>query len=261
MFDSLLTSQFLRLLKSSDKKSVAHIAYWIGDSLGDLRSGIDSGPHPCSIPEYFATIESMIVFGRIDDIISPGNWRHLTNRMIYINGAKSFPVPKVELEAGFTFSRVWQLINHSILTPSAQDISFLLVHNKLPVSERLYRIGLKQDPHCDKCLGLQVNDIEHFFCLCSKVALAWSWVRSELTSLIGADVPNASLVRYMFPKSPQEKEVVWLLGNYVEMVWTTIHVNNEEVLKWEELFGFLKFKYRADQLGARHELNPIPGLM
>ena len=31
MCNSLLTSQYLRLLKSSDAKSVKHVVYWIGD--------------------------------------------------------------------------------------------------------------------------------------------------------------------------------------------------------------------------------------
>ena len=36
MCDSLLLSQFLRLLKSSDIKSVSHVAFWICDTISDL---------------------------------------------------------------------------------------------------------------------------------------------------------------------------------------------------------------------------------
>ena len=43
MCNSMLLSQLLRLMKSSYAKSVSHIGYWIGDSLGDLLPGIDEG--------------------------------------------------------------------------------------------------------------------------------------------------------------------------------------------------------------------------
>ena len=36
MCSSLLLSQLLRLLKSSDSKTKAHVLYWIGDSLTDF---------------------------------------------------------------------------------------------------------------------------------------------------------------------------------------------------------------------------------
>ena len=90
-------------MKSSGKKSVAHIAYWIGDSLGDLCPGIECGPHPINIPDYFAILESMVVFGKIEGVIAPGMWKKLTNKMIYNEKSKSFPVPKVEQEAGISF--------------------------------------------------------------------------------------------------------------------------------------------------------------
>jgi len=42
-----------------------------------------------NIPDYFAIIESSIVLGRIDDIITPGSWKLVTNKMLYQNAAKS----------------------------------------------------------------------------------------------------------------------------------------------------------------------------
>ena len=53
MCNSLLLSQFLRLLRSADDKYVSHILYWLGDSLTDILPGADSGVHPDIIPEYY----------------------------------------------------------------------------------------------------------------------------------------------------------------------------------------------------------------
>ena len=43
MCNSLLLSQFLRLLKSNDTKSIAHVSFWIGESLTDFLPGTDNG--------------------------------------------------------------------------------------------------------------------------------------------------------------------------------------------------------------------------
>ena len=44
-----------------------------------------------------------------------------------------------------------QIIIHStVVDIKARDVMFLLLHNKLPVKERLLRIRLKPDPYCLK---------------------------------------------------------------------------------------------------------------
>ena len=43
MSDSLLTSQCIRLLRSGDAKSIAHMDYWIGSLVADLVLGLGSG--------------------------------------------------------------------------------------------------------------------------------------------------------------------------------------------------------------------------
>ena len=48
---------------------------------------------------------------------------------------------------------------------NVQETSFLLVHDKLPVKERIYRIGLSRDPYCDFCDAAVVQDTLHAFFL------------------------------------------------------------------------------------------------
>ena len=67
----------------------------------------------------------------------------------------------------------------------ARDILFLLVHNKLPVPERLFRVGLRQDPYCQHCVRAEIADLEHFFCSCEKTRQAWAWVRIKIMGLCG----------------------------------------------------------------------------
>ena len=65
MCSSLLLSQLLRLLKSSE--SIAHVLYWIGDSLTDFLQSPDTSSHPETIHDYYCHLESLIVAARIND--------------------------------------------------------------------------------------------------------------------------------------------------------------------------------------------------
>ena len=257
MCKSLLLSQFLRLLKSSHYNSVYHVAFWIGDSLVDLRPDMDTSLHANDIPEYFAVIESLVVYGRIDCLVTPQKWKSLTNKMIYNDALKTLPLPKVEFEAGYSFKRIWNLISSPVLQSAIQDIAYLLVHNKLPLPQMLFRLGVKNDPYCGVCDSAQFCDAEHYFCLCKTVSAAWQKIRPKLVSLIGVDVPDESLIRFMFPVSRYDTEVVWLLGNYLAEIWKLVHIRGDFKVKCEELFGFLKFKYKQDQQGARVHMNII----
>ena len=87
----------------------------------------------------------------------------------------------------------------------------------------------------------------------------WSRIRDLLTGLIGEDLPNEKIINYNWNSSNYENEAVWLLGNYLAKSWVIISSTNHE-LKEEEFFGFLRFKFRSDQSGARVSMADISGL-
>ena len=180
--------------------------------------------------------------------------------MIYSKSAESLPVPKVEVQANVSFKRVWQLITLPVLPTSSYDIPYLLIHNKLPLLERLFRVGVRNDPYCETCPGAIICDAEHYFCACTRVKAAWLKLQQSIQNLIGACVPSERLITFRFPKSRFDKEVVWLLGTYMTEVWNLIFHRRKSHIKFEELFGFLKYKYRTDQEGARTQLEKIPGV-
>ena len=262
MCSSLLLSQFLRLLKSSDEKTIAHVDYWIGDTLTDLLPSLDSCTHASDIHEYYCHMESLVVAGRIDDMITPTNWKSLTNKRIYSEHAKSFPVPKVQCDLGpsFNFALAWKRINSGVLSAPVRDISYLLLHNKLPTKERLFRVAIANDPYCIFCQDAIICDAEHFFCKCVRVGHVWGLVRSMLMSMVNASVSDWSMIHYFLPKNDYEGETVWLIGNFIAIVWKELHGNHVEELKDERFFGFLKYKFKEDQRGARKQLRDIPGL-
>ena len=267
MSKSLLLSQVLRLLKSGDDKSIGHVGFWMGELLGDLLPGIELGEHAEGSVLYFDHIASLIVDAKLSELVSVENWKRVTNRIIYLGFAKDFPIPKVEVESGVSLKQAWRRLGNPVLTSVSREILFLLLHNKLPVRERLFRIRLAVDPYCEHCFGSDgaiICDIEHFFCACSRVVQVWKRLKIMIANLLAvqeAHLSDMDLLNLRLPRNNFNNEVVWLIGNYVGKLWDCLIIRSAASLCVDQFFGFLKFKYRVDQLGSRLPLNPIQGLL
>ena len=83
-----------------------------------------------------------------------------------------------------------------------------------------------------------------------------------LSMLGGASVQcsNWELITFLFPKSGFEDHCVWLVGIYVAKVWEDMFVRERSGLEGDQFFGYLCFKYKAAQLGARACFGAIHGL-
>ena len=138
---------------------------------------------------------------------------------------------------------------------------FLLLHDKLPVTERLFRIRLRNDPYCQSCIGAEIADAEHFFCSCEKVRRVWGWVKNEVMKHMGQqqDVTDWEVLNLFFPVSAFDQENVWLISSYVLFVWENIYVKGAEV-KLEKFFGFLTYKYREHQAVSVNQLKQLDGI-
>ena len=84
---------------------------------------------------------------------------------------------------------------------------------------------------------------------------------SNLLAVEGTDLPDSDLINLQLPRNRCSNEVIWLIGNYVGEVWGCLVIKSAAKLSGDKFFGFLKFKYKMDQLAARLPLNPIPGLL
>ena len=143
----------------------------------------------------------------------------------------------------------------------ARDTLFLLLHNKLPVPERLFRIRLRNDPYCQTCEVAEVADLEHFFCSCSLVTRTWSWLRSKVLEYSGCshNILDWDILNLFVPGSDFDMEVVWLVSSYVLYVWDNIFVRDAEV-KLEQFFGYLTFKYEEYQNMSSSKLKHMDGI-
>ena len=156
------------------------------------------------------------------------------------------------------YSIVWRRLNSRVIDSKAKDVLFLLVHNKLPVKERLFRIGLRHDPYCLKCEGAEVHDIVHFFCYCDAVSNTWSWVKRQVVQLgqMGAGADDWEIINLLFTNSSHDTEIVWLVSYYVLYVWEMVQIKKLEV-KLDKFFGFMTFKYKMQQTTSQDQLQNL----
>ena len=136
-------------------------------------------------PDYFGYIGGLLADMLATDTLTAGTLKTLTNKTVYAELTSSFPPPKVVRESDRDYGIVWTRLHSPVVEVRARDVLYLLVHNKLPVSERLFRIKLKPDPYCQFCNSAEIADVEHIFCLCEKTSLAWDWLRGKVVGFGG----------------------------------------------------------------------------
>ena len=264
MSKSLLLSQVLRLLKSGDEKSITHMGFWVGELLGDLLPGIELGDHCEKGGEYFDYIASLIVEAKLGELIDKDNWRTTTAKALCWGWDKSCPLSKVEKESSFPMSQTWFNLNLDCLLSSEREMLYLLSHNKLPVKERMFRIGRDSDPYCNFCLdeiGAVDCDADHFFTKCKNVLHVWGQVRRLILCLL--DIGNAEKVTDIMILTlnlPLKKcpGVAWIVGTYVSKVWRS---NDGRTICKKELFGFLRYKFRVLKLGSNDQNSKVEEIL
>ena len=263
MANSLRFSQLLRLLKNGDQKSVNHINYWIGEILGDFLPNNQDCDHASVVPSFFLNMADLVAENLISESVSSDNWRRITNKMIYRSYLKNSPPTKIEQETGSSMEIVWKRLSYSGLPASEREILYLLVHNKLPVKERIYRVGQAPDPYCNHCFtasGAVDCDVRHFFCSCLAIVGIWGEVKTLMRNLLpdeGFPYEDSVLISMKFPPCDYEGELLWLLSSYVHWVWLKVYEERATILDRGKFFGYLRFKFKQDQIGAKKILRPF----
>ena len=231
--------------------------------LSDLLPGVFSGVHARQVPNFYLQLADLVADAMVSEAITSLTWKKVTNKSVYLVHTSNTPPSKVERDFGASMDHIWKKIVLPSLSSQVRETMFLLVHNKLPVRERLFRIQVVNDPNCTLCLndtGGVVCDQEHMFTSCVKIRDIWDAVRFLVDPLLPQqNVADNQLLSFNFKSGSYDAEISWLLGNYVHEVWTTF-VNKGRIIRRAELFGFLKFKFKQDQLGARYQMKTIPNL-
>ena len=121
-------------------------------------------------------------------------------------------------------------------------------------------MGLSLDPYCDICLTeccAVISDTEHVFCKCSKVANVWKKLKEVTLGLLKCH--NMEDLRILTLNLPLKKcpGIAGLIGLYVSKVWRIMGSTICE----DELFGFLRFKFKSCQLGTKQQIDKVDEML
>ena len=171
------------------------------------------------------------------------------------------PAPKIENKYPMLDfpSTVYPRLNYRILESEPKDILFTLVHKLVFTKERMFLQNRLQDPFCplQECQG-RVQDQEHLFTSCVLVVEAWLWLLTRLLRLlpttVGAQaITSEDFLLLHFPKDIMDKECVWLLGNYCDLVSKEV-IAKKKKLGADQLAG--RLRTRIQDLKSRAVVQP-----
>jgi hypothetical protein len=226
--ECLLLRQSLRVLQRPGANCSLHLGYWLGFDLQEifpyLRIGLPAlQPR---FPLHKAMLE-VLREGLLRNEFDTQELQLATSKKIYDSRAEDIiPPPKVEGKyPGVDFvNLVYPRLGYIILEAEQRDVLFSLVHNILPTKQRLFIQHRAPSASCPvpQCQGI-VQDREHLFCSCYFVNQAWLWLRTKMLQLLPTTVgatgtSSEDFLLLQFPQDRLDKEIVWLLGNYCDIV-------------------------------------------
>ena len=257
--ECLLLCQTLRVLKRRGSNCNKHLSFWIGSELNEAFPELtDRGPVNLSRCPLHKTLLATLEEGLLRQEYKPTALDEATSKMIYASRSADVippPIPGVNF-----LELVYPRLNSKVLEAEPRDALFCMVHNLHPNRERLHQQRRAQDAYCPlpQCQG-QVQDREHLFSSCYLVSQAWLWLRTKLLQLLpttvgAAAVSSEEFLFLRFPKDTMEKELVWLIGNYCDIV-LKVTIAKKRRLSADHVSSLMKS--RLQSLKQRAVVQPL----
>ena len=267
--DALLLMQAVRMLKSR-KSSRDHLSFWIGKYLPFLPD-MSSVEHTLvrnrrisdRTPDVYLKLRDLILEAKAMERLEIDNLEQVTTKGLYLSYIETIPPAPIEdVHPEYDWEKIWSRSIHPVLSPTAQSLLYLLVHERVSTKERGFRLMPTrfQNNLCSGCWK-EPDTMEHRYCACELLAEAWEGLRETLTLLHPELVhcSNRELLSLNFPAYPDETRILWLLGSYLEIAEKEVVLGMAKLTR-QKLTGILAYM----KIEARHvrmpELGFIPGL-
>ena len=302
--DSLLLKQLLRMLEEKDTTQHNHMAFWLGHfplekqyegRKVEIRYAALEYPHAPRVGEegddgaplaqetrltwhYSKLLEELSYAHRNQyfELFEAEEIRAVTAKQLYQRNTTTFTPPAIIFKRDLPdWSLVWERVGSLMLEPRAREVMYMVINNLYPTQERLFRINRDKpvdkrrvwSDRCQRCNQGVIQDCTHLFMECEKVREGWYWVRGRLGLLLQnfQGLSNYEILHLCFPKELMEKEVMWLMGVWVDLV------QEEVVLKGRKLGdqlvrGHFRYKFlttltmKIPQLGHINDVTTMdPG--
>ena len=226
--ECLLLRQSIRIIAHPQADCFLHLGHWLGFALKETFPQLETCRQalPPGCPLHKAMLEALEE-GLIREEFDPEKLDSITTSLIYRGRAADvIPAPKIETKHPSVdfVSLVYPCLAYTILEAEARDVLFSMIHNIQPTRQRLFEQNRIRDACCPhpECAG-RTQDLEHMFSSCFLVSQAWVWLRTRLlryfpTTSEARVTSSEDFLLLRFPKDIMDKEIVWLIGNYCDIV-------------------------------------------
>jgi hypothetical protein len=286
--DSLLLKQTLRMLEDKTADHHNHLKFWLGNFMGnwgDLttmandpgerhphakRTGVVvDGPlrKESALTPHFEKLLVELKYGEKNEYFGLNNIRQVTAKMLYKVNTTTFTPPAIIYKRNVPdWKQVWNRVGSLMMEPRGREISYMVVNNVYPTQERLYRINMDKTADkrrvwtaiCQNCKQGVVEDCLHLFMECDRFKEGWLWVRRRIQTLLVVmqGLSNYELLLLSFPWEIGENEVVWLMGQWLQLVYEEVVVRGRNM--GDQLVrGHFRYKYLESLTMKMPQLNHI----
>ena len=90
----------------------------------------------------------------------------------------------------------------------------------------------------------------------------WGWVRQRLLDLLPDDcgvTSNFEFISLMFTKHTMDSEAVWLIGIYLDLIWSE-KLKRRKFVKQSHLIGHVKLQYKSNNFSKKPVLGFIANI-
>ena len=157
-----------------------------------------------------------------ENIITPADIFSITTKQLYMSLSESLPPAGIEeryVDNGW--SRTWHLLSSRVLSSEASSALYLLVHERVGTRERGHRLMPNRytTSTCPRCNTYEESMIHHYI-QCGFVSDVCSCIMSTILHLdpFLSNLDDMSVLQLRFPASIHDNAIVWLLGNYIDLV-------------------------------------------
>ena len=138
--DALFLKQVLRMLTGSGG-AMRHLDFWLGRRLGLNIPGFGSDFRQRRTPSVCKKILELVTEAVECERVDVDNLKMATTKSIYKSYTETLPPAAVELKyEERDWSLIWLRVWSPVLTPGANNVLFLLVHEKISTKVRGHRL-------------------------------------------------------------------------------------------------------------------------
>ena len=274
--DALFLATWVRILsRPHSSKYWLTARYWLGwklrSHLPTLQHVVHGFHHSVIHARVTFLVKSLV---KSVDVQDPSNVSKLSQGEFLLQTSKSLyrlirpqpPRPDIEqkvLGMQVEWSVVWRRSTSRAWTPKVSDFMLRVLHNVHPTRERLEHTNhicpaegtqhVREGPVLQNKRSLTkiysdgpIQDRNHLFCSCSRVINCWTWVRQVLVWELlpaGLYVMDEEFILLSFPEVPRSLEITWLVGVYMEWMWTQYRRRSGKI-PVAEMVAFLGETYR-----------------